>query len=68
MKKVSRQRAWQLRQMELGNCIICGQTAALSVRRSAKTARGAYCATHRALQNQYRKNRYSLRKAAAEAQ
>jgi hypothetical protein len=63
MKKVSRQREWQKRQRELGNCTICGQTAALKTRRDVKTVRGSYCEKHKAALSEYYKRRYHKRKA-----
>lgn len=47
----SRQRLWQLRQMEIGNCIICGNLAALTTRRHAKRPRSVYCEMHKAMVN-----------------
>jgi hypothetical protein len=37
--------------MELGNCIICGNLAALSKRRHAKGPRSPYCEPHQAKVN-----------------
>lgn len=57
MKKVSRQRAWQLRQRELGHCVLCGRLAALTVRRNAKHARCIHCDDHKARYSQWQKDR-----------
>jgi len=61
-KKVSRQRKWQLRQRELGNCIICGHLAALTRRRHAKRARSVYCETHQAMTLEMQRRRTAARK------
>src|SRR5262245_6791204 len=47
MKKISRQRKWQLKQIKLGNCIKCGKPAAPSVWRYSKNLHGKYCEKHK---------------------
>jgi len=65
MKKVSRQREWQKRQRELGNCVICGRTARLTRRRNASTVRGSRCEEHQALANKYQNRRNQRKRQSA---
>lgn len=66
VSKVSRQREWQLRQRELGNCIICGNLAALTKRRHAKRPRSVYCETHKAMVNAAQLKRKWAKRAGQE--
>lgn len=46
---ISRQREYQIRQRELGNCITCGSPALPKRNKNNKYSRGLYCSIHRAV-------------------
>ena len=60
---ISRQRKWQLKQLERGRCIICGRKASPKKRSAGDSC---YCTDHEEKQKGYKRAQYRRQKENVE--